>query len=506
MEKLEQNKIFLRHLIADGIAKASPIAPCQALKSIMTTPEIIPFKYSEDERHDIYRILVLDYPVLENFYHKKIIGLNESLTQDEQDNLKGLLQWLMQDLRIWSEAEDIHAKRLSLIFITANILIENLWELIPPNSIYNIKLNEFLAGRFERFKCTIEIPQDSQVPIWEKEATQQYMDAIKEKDWQHLANKWHILGSSPKLDQANTFQNQIFLFLLSYSPEQLISATERYEDFISLMLICKEHSFSLIQRFQIALDTISELFRFSLLFSLELNNNQYDDLTDAEAEIFAQIFQKIARNPEQQSQWLLIFNCYLTRFAIFATGFGVYLAKYTSEIDFDLYLNAIKIDAINPQHGYESTRPISSITFQKFAEVADINRRKLLWSKCYHKWLEWDFGRAEQQYYYLGAVHLTNFDYALAGYFFECKNQEDREAFIQSILKDIDSIFIKQWYASQSDISTEFYNLLSKLQPVCHADNLNKDGQIPCLMKPERFYSSNTFQIDERYNMAFHLT
>lgn len=504
MEKLEQNNIFLRGLIADGIAKASPIEPCQALKFTTSIPEEIPFKLSRNERCEIHTNLIRDYPILENFYYKKSKGLKDSLNEDEQTFLCGILKWMIQELRSWNEIEDKTAKKLALIFIISNILIENLWELIPSSKINNPKVIEFIKNRFNSFQHNILIPKQHQVPIWEKEESQKYIEAIKERNWQHLADKWYIWGRSPKLDQANNFQYQIFLFLLNHSPEKLIIATEPYDNFISLMLICREHGFSLLQRFQIALDTTNELFRFALLFSLELNNNQYDDLTDAEAEIFAQVFQKITKNPEQQIQWLLIFNRYPTRFAIFATGFGFYLAKHTSETDFDLYLNSIKIDSINPQNSYESTRPILSITFQKFAEIADTNRRKLFWSKCYLKWVEWDFGRAEERHY-LGAVHLTNFDYAVVGYFIECKNQEDREAFIQSILKDIDGIFIKKWYASQSDISTELYKLLSKLQPVYHADNLSKDRQIPYLMKPEIFYSSNTFQIDERYNMAFHL-
>ena len=180
------------------------------------------------------------------------------------------------------------------------------------------------------------------------------------------------------------------------------------------------------------------------------------------------------------------------------------MAKYASEADIDLYLESIKVEAINPQHGYYDTRQILGKTFQKFAAVAELDVRKLFWSKCYRKWSAWNFGHAEE-HYHLSAVHLSNIDYALVGYFLECQNQGDREEIAQSILKDIDSIFTKNWYASQSDITTELYNLLSKLQPVCHVGEVVKDGQISWLMKPERVYYSNTFQIDERYRIAFPL-
>jgi len=504
MEELEQNKIFLRDLIADGIVTISPIEPCRALEVIMSIPEEIPFKFSKDERYEIYRNLIQDYPVLENFYDKKFRGLKDSLTEDEQNTLEGLLKWLIQQLCVWDETEDQNAKRLALIFIISNILIENLWELIPFNVINNTKINDFLVGRFDRFQCNIEIPQQQKVPIWEKEAAQQYMEAIRKRDRQHLANNWYIWGNSPGLDQANTFQYQVFLFLLNYSPEKLISAAERYEDFISLMLICKEHSFSLLQRFQLALDTTNELFRFILLFSLELNNNEYHGLTDAEADCFARIFQKIGSNIDQLMLWLMLFNRYPVRFPIFAEGFGVYAAKYASEMEIDLYLESIKVEAINLKNGYFDTREILGKTFQKFAAVAECDVRKLFWNKCYCKWLAWDFGRAES-HYHLSEVHLSNIDFGLVGYFIECKDDSCREEIVQGILKGIDSIFTGSWYVSQSNISTEFYNLLSKLQPVCYADEAGKDGLISWLMKPERFYYSPTFQIDERYKIAFAL-
>lgn len=504
MEELEQNKIFLSALITDSIVTISPIEPYRALNVIMSIPEEIPFKFSRDELSEIYENLILDYPVLENFYYKKFRGLEYSLTKDERNALKGLLQWIIQELHVWDEAEDNNAKCLALIFIISNILIENLWDLKPFSVINNSKINTFLEVRFNKFQTNIVIPQQQQVPIWEKEAVQQYMEAIKKKDWQHLANNWHIWRNSPKLDQANTFQYQIFLFLLNYSPEKLISSTELYEDFISFMLICREHSFSLLQRFQLALNTKNELFRFALLFSLELNNNKYHDLTNAEADYFARIFQKIGINTDQLRHWLMIFNCYPVRFPIFAEGFGVYLAKYASEMEIDLYLESIKVEAINLKNGYFDTREILGKTFQKFAAVAECDVRKLFWNKCYCKWLAWDFGRAES-HYHLSEVHLSNIDFGLVGYFIECKDDSCREEIVQGILKGIDSIFTGSWYVSQSNISTEFYNLLSKLQPVCYADEAGKDGLISWLMKPERFYYSPTFQIDERYKIAFAL-
>lgn len=273
-----------------------------------------------------------------------------------------------------------------------------------------------------------------------------------------------------------------------------------------LLVLCSfvEHSFSLLQRFQLALDTTNELFRFILLFSLELNNNKYHSLTGEEAECFAQIFQKVGSNINQLRHWLIIFNRYPVRFPILAEGFGVYIAKYASESDMDLYLESIKVEAINTQHGYYDTRQILGKTFHKLAEVAEGNVRKLFWSKCYCKWLAYNFGNVEEQYH-LSAVHLSNIDYALVGYFIECTEHTDREEIVQSILKDIDSIFTKNWYVSQSSMTTELYNLLSKLQPICYASEVGKEALASWLMKPERFYFSTILQKDERYNIAFSL-
>lgn len=503
MEMLEQNKLFFKALVTNGLENVHAIEPHVAIKVITATSEDIPFKYSNNELREIYKGLLQDYPLLENFHDKKYRGLNNSLTQDEQSTLKGILKWLIQELQSWDEAK-FSTTLLSLIFIISDILSENLWELIPPDLINNSQLNEFLEGRFDRFHYDIVIPQQQHVPIWEKEAVQPYMTAIKERDWLHLANNWYLWGRSPKFSRANIFQYQIFLYLLSYSQENLLLAIEKYDDFFGFMSICREHDFSLLQRFTLACDTTNELFRFTLLFALELNNSQYNNLTDKEADFFAQTLQKISCNLNQLSLWLIIFNRYLVRFQILAEGFGIYLAKYASEREIDLYLESIKLDAINLQYGYDDSRRILNTTFQKFATLADIDIRKLFWSKCYRRWLNWNFGQAED-HYHLYSINLSNIDYALVGYFIECQNQSDSEKIIQNILENIDSIFIKNWYASQSEIKTEFYNLLSKLQTVNHAVEITKGKQISWIMQYERAYYSTRFQADERYRIAFDL-
>lgn len=502
MEMLEENKLFFKTLIND-LENVHPIEPHIALKIIMAISEDIPFKYTYNERREIYTGILQDYPFLENFYDKKYRGLKNSLTQDDQSTLKGILKWLIQELKSWEESI-VSIKLLSLIFMVSGIVAENLWELVPLKLINNSRLNDFLAGRFGSFQCTIMFPQQQHVPIWEKEAVPLYMAAIAERNWLHLANNWHLWGNSPKFSGANSFQYQIFLYLINYSQENLLLAIEKYEDFISLMLICREHSFSILQRFQLALDTTHELFRFSLLFSLELNNSPYEKLTDKEANLFARILQKISCNINQLSLWLIIFNRFLVRFQILAEGFGVYLAKYASERELDLYLESISLDAINHQNGYYNTRHLLSTTFQKFAELAEFDIRKLFWEKCYRKWLIWNFGQAEE-HYYLNSIHLTNIDYALVGYFIECQDQSGREKIIQNILSHIDSIFTKNWYASESDIKTEFYNLLSKLQTVSHSVQIIKDTQKSWIMPPDRAYYSTRFQSDERFKFTFDL-
>lgn len=79
------------------------------------------------------------------------------------------------------------------------------------------------------------------------------------------------------------------------------------------------------------------------------------------------------------------------------------------------------------------------------------------------------------------------------------------EQIIQNILSHIDSIFTKNWYASESDIKTEFYNLLSKLQTVSHSVQIIKDTQKSWIMPPDRAYCSTRFQSDERFKFTFDL-
>lgn len=505
MEKLDQNTDFWKIFILNNIELASPIVPHHTLSFMRTCSESIPFKFTEQEFKEIFICIVKDFPVLENFFNKRIRGGESPVAEGEYISLRGLLKWLIYELHIWDEKDDKTARKLALILIISNRLSKNLWELIPESLINNPRVCIFLASRFDRFRCTIDIPQEQQVPLWEIEAVTKYDVAIKNRDWLHLANNWHIWGGSHKLGQANTFQHQIFLFLLNYSNELLLSAATEYEDFISLMLICREHSFSLGQRFQLALNTTNNLFRFALLFSLELNNSKYDGLTELEADCFALILKKCGNNSCILKQWFTIFNRYLIRYPIFSEGFGVYLAKYASEIEMDLFVESQRIQAIRIEkdaYGVGDTRLILNKTFQKFSELAELELRKILWNKCYQKWKEWNFGSGGD-YYFLNEIHLTNIDYALIGYFVECIDQSDREVTVQAILLDIDNIFTNNWYASVSEMMNNYYNLLSKLQPVCQADIIVNEVLKSWVTEAQKIYYSDILQRDERYQIAF---
>jgi len=126
------------------------------------------------------------------------------------------------------------------------------------------------------------------------------------------------------------------------------------------------------------------------------------------------------------------------------------------------------VAAVNMGYSKSSAGPIADI-MASFAQETDATAASMMWSLCFDRWREWDYGRNESQFYMFSPAACA-FDYPVAKYYSEMSSHE-RDAEEAALLLAVESIE-QQWFPSASDLITERNRLLSRLRLVLHGHRL----------------------------------
>jgi hypothetical protein len=113
------------------------------------------------------------------------------------------------------------------------------------------------------------------------------------------------------------------------------------------------------------------------------------------------------------------------------------------------------------------SRGIVAEAQEAFRATAGQERRKRLWSLAPDRWKKWNFGREEDRPASTGIVHCE-LDYALVGYAAECMSEDERQAVLNDIRKQLSSLDLR-WFKSVVAFGETKYLLLSNMQPYAHA-------------------------------------
>jgi len=451
------------------------IQPTNVLEYIKTTKSNIPFDFVQTELNSIYDFLIADFDFFKDLYIKKQQGLKDEFDDSTVNLLKGLIVWIKNTIEFWCVENDSNLKVLSLILYISRILDDNLWRYIDQ-SIIASSLEDAVVRRLISFHINITIPDDQEVPIWEKEHVERFQKALDERDWVTLSDTWLGFKRSPNFNRNSTlFQEQIFLFGITCCREKLVIAFDHYYDFLSMMLLFDRCKFSFYDRFLLALESDNLLLKFALLFSLELRNDI--EFSEEENELLAKIFRSVSNNKIITKSWFRIFNRHLVRYYFFSKAFGIYLAKYADDDGMDIYLNSLgnyKLHC-NPNHGNYDDRDIVTEVFIQFDTLADNVKKKLFWEKCYKKYKVYDFGSQESDFF-MSTVCYTIFDYSVVCYFVESISSTELEVICNEIMLSLRN-FDMNWYSSESAYISHFYKYLSLAQPIYHAYDVTKTKQ-----------------------------
>lgn len=500
MESL--NYIFWLEVFSslDGV---EAVQPTLALKYIETTKSDIPFDFVQTELNSIYDVLIVDFGFFKDFYIKKRQGLKDKFNDLTVNLLKGLIVWIRNTIELWSVENDSNLKVLSLILYISRILDDNLWRYIDKGIITS-NLEDAIVGRLISFHTNITIPDDQEVPIWEKEHVNRFQKALDERDWVTLSDTWLSFKRSPSFNRNSTlFQEQIFLFGITYCRKKLVIAFDHYHDFLSMMLLFDRCEFSFYDRFSIALKSNNLLLKFTLLFSLELRNDI--EFSEEENELLAKVFRSVSNDKIITKSWFKIFNRHLVRYYFFSNAFGIYLANYANDESMDIYLNSLGAYKLhcNPNHGNCDDRDIVTEVFIQFDSLANTVKKKVFWEKCYKKYKLYDFGSQESDFF-MSTVCYTIFDYSVVCYFVESISSTELEVIFDEVMLSLKN-FDLNWYSSESDYISHFYKYLSLMQPIYHAYDVTKAKQEKLQKIEEEPYIPDFLVDNKRLTLSLNL-
>lgn len=101
-------------------------------------------------------------------------------------------------------------------------------------------------------------------------------------------------------------------------------------------------------------------------------------------------------------------------------------------------------------------------------------------------------------------INFSVFDYAVVSYWLDCKTSAERESRIDELNQEIESIGLK-WFKSQSDLISEYYRLLSLLQPLYNAEFVVNGDYKFRLQEMERNYIPPLINEDKRLKLIMDL-
>ncbi|MDO9179832.1 MAG: hypothetical protein Q7U16_16155 [Agitococcus sp.] len=493
MEVLNNYDVWLK--LTEESLSSDEVTPIATLEYIKREYKDEPIFRVWPAYEDIYSELDKEFPFLVDFiyFQRAENKLDAYLSKENYMPLKGLLRWVINKITNWSRMSDPLLIEFSLVFYIINVLNKDLfvyYKVAVPSKDFLDQSTKILVA----FKNEFSVRGLKSPPIWELEAVEKLKNGIDSQDWITITRVWPAFKSQINY---NFSQIMMFKFLLAFDIDSLVLATNDYHDFVAYMGLMAHSSISLRQILELAKRTNSNIFLFSLFFSLESKVSESYVMPEYEYNLLADVFYELSHK-HFFADWLKIFNDFPTRYSILSEGIGLYLAKYANESAMDAYLTSIELSK------YSSAIDVFSRVFDCFKNNAPVQKRKLFWEKCYRKWLSWDFGSREEKFY-LHKITLSDFNYSIILYYLECLSSDERVNIQQNLLQKIDGIF-DGWYSSSSEQISHFYKQLSLLQPIAHAVQISLNPKTEPDMKGNRLYYSTAFNEDKRYEMAFNLS
>lgn len=204
---------------------------------------------------------------------------------------------------------------------------------------------------------------------------------------------------------------------------------------------------------------------------LTFNAGAKSDISDTCLAASADVFRNAADNIDIWRGWMSVFGRYPPRYSALQTSLGYALADVSIEA-MSAYIETV---ALEPRKKPNDRSRIAVATcLAAFSERASTLQRHTLWQIAFRRWESWDFD-AENGSAHLFEIHWTDLDYAVYHYIVECMTDAERYEQQARIFHELSSI-TNRWHLSASHMTSEWFRLLSNLQPFLNAQAI-KDCQ-----------------------------
>lgn len=298
-----------------------------------------------------------------------------------------------------------------------------------------------------------EVPVDAS--IWLREQYDALAKADLTEDWEKLGQLLH----NTELPPYDLPGRQAVLGLHLLDRHRFVQVTDRANTWTAQMLL---EPLPLVEVLRIAVASRSGHVHF---IALDMVRRIQKPLSSTEQRALRNLFIRLGHNPDWPN-FLAYCNRYPVRFPFLQVAMGQALAR-CSEQAIEAY-----VDSLSLTNADENMRVCTSMCLESFRRVARSDRRRMLWSKAYERWMTWNYGAETDET--LHQIARGILDYAVMGWLIEFAPKPplafDYESAFKRDLQSLEAV----WHTSVSTLSSAFFRMMSRYQLYAHADTVSK--------------------------------
>lgn len=385
--------------------------------------------------------------------------------EDEKANLLETLSWVILTLK--NEDSD---EELQQIAFELSCIVPNFWQVISQENIkFSDSCKNLATNYLNSMDCNLQTEKYSSIN--EKERFEFLEKILSDTNWQEIAdNDWLIdnIYGNLSMDWHTSYS-----YLLQYHFDVVLDIINNTNSVWKILwLIVHLENRKIID---VILKTDNNLAVFLLLHRL----NTSDNLDKNDLLSLSKLWESL--EDDLLKEWLSIFNKFPTRHKALQCGIGKFLCNSHSE-NIQIY-----IDSLDLNSNYQDI----SDCIQYFLANSNNNSREYLCHLSFEKWKDW---QPENRY----KIFKSVLDEVIVYYFQYYCDEIIRGEFIN---KHLNEIFNAQnrWFDNKTEFNhfVEFH--LSRIQPVCMANELTKDTNLTLEDVQNKKFTKDFFQDDKRW-------
>jgi len=307
--------------------------------------------------------------------------------------------------------------------------------------------------------------------------------AIRSKEWlqelygQVEAGNFEMLRQAKHVLQPN-FRSDIWacVFLLwKLQPEELARLIDSRKDVLLAVIVCTVLDAN-APLFALQVESVAFKF-FSLSWLVRLKDtcpevNSFD--------VLEQLLLQVAKTP----QWKGWLHATYEHPAV-GSGESKALAEALTKLAEPRWRDFIFATALSTIPS--SAQAVSDILMLVSNKLGPVKTASI-WSDAFERWDAWDYGKGEESFF-LCSPQVCAFDFPVAMYYAQMPSAE-RDALERELHNEIVHVE-QQWFASESELSSERNRLASRLRLVQHGTTLASGGKEVLLppLQPDSEYA-----------------